>query len=350
MALLFRSHWSQEEDSGLRLDDVDGNHLTIYNEAGHRLAKLDTLCQYGTNYRKYIPLYEGSLHTRLEIPELYGVDFVNQPWSGFVWFYSDVPFTDNFLMAKRSDTETTFAIRVKDGTIRFETSSDNIKVDVSCKIKPTIQQKHFIGVSYNPINKRKRIYYDGVLYESVALHSNTLYDSDAPFTLGALSGGGRSHEGWIDQTGILPLELSINEWNYVYNNGNQRCYEDYVASIKSGILHNKLELITLGNVTPAEYIGIVPGAGENDKVPGTKEDKGFTPHPTYPLPPGYTWSQPNEYIGIVPGAGENDKVPGTKEDKGFTPHPTYPLPPGYTWSQPNEYIGIQPEELVNDPK
>lgn len=290
MVITLHTYYQLEEESGVRYDSEGVNNLFTSNNPGREIG---TICDYGVLLKKYEEYFTGWKHQYLYLD---GVDIPNS-FSAWAWFRSDTPFLDNFLIGKWGS----WGIRTQFGFIHFEIwLNEGSTYRISAPISG-IQQNHFVAVSYDDSTHDIVLYLDGAI---VNTGNREILESTNEFTIGAISGGGKYFNGWMDEIGIAVGILDTTDWDWI-NEG--RCYDEFngISERISKKLHQKLSLVLLEHTKPNEYRGIIPERHKLDD----RAEYGERPVITNTSIPsnGYSGGKPDEYLGITPEQHRLDK-------------------------------------------
>ena len=198
------SYWKLDEASGTRYDSWGTNHLTDVNSTASTTGILNLSGVFSAT--KYIQKSPAINIT------------AKSDFTACAWFYkTNYAGSIETLFAKYTTAFSTldFDLRISNvGKLDAYVNSANI---TDSRVIPT---NAWVFATLMRSGNTMSIWTNGVLAVSGAC-SNTNY-IDAPFRIGAGTGGGESFNGLIDEVPFWNRALSTNEIQFLYNSGKAR--------------------------------------------------------------------------------------------------------------------------------
>jgi len=226
------SYWKLDESSGNRADSFASNTLTDNNTVGSATGKINLGADFERSASEYLSITDGS-QAGLDLGAG-GADFSLSLWvkiesNPTQWFMTGAD--DRALISKYtsvSNQRSFFLEYGYDGTnyvFASHVTNDGTTL-VSNKVvcgNLTTGSFYHVAVTYDASASLFTWYLNGSLVGTTAGVSS-IFNSTAPFQLGALSQQGAYMDGILDEVGIWSRVLSADDITTLYNSGSGLAY------------------------------------------------------------------------------------------------------------------------------
>jgi hypothetical protein len=206
------AHWSLEEASGGRADDIGSNTLTDNNTVTQNPGLVGNAAQFTAANTEYLSIVD---NTALSMGD---IDFAIA-----FWVYLDSKGADRGLVAKWSATEGEYRIYYTSGSDRFRfdirqpDNAASVAVVANIFGSPSIATWYFIHAWHDSVANTINIQVNNGTPNTTAV-SVGVRDSTAAFEIGRHASG-QPHNGRIDQVGVWKRTLTSTERSTLYNGG-----------------------------------------------------------------------------------------------------------------------------------